>query len=155
MNKKLVIEKLSENNFENFAYLIKKLAEYEDLTPPDKDAVNRLKKDGLSEDNLFEAYLGRVNDTYVSYVILFKTYSSFIAKPILYLEDIFVLEECRKKGIGQKMFDFCKNKAKEEGCGRMDWCVLDWNKPAINFYKKNKAISIGETHYRLDEEKLK
>jgi len=70
-------------------------------------------------------------DTFL-HLIFFHTDSSFHAKPTLFLEDIFVLEEYRRAGIGQEMFEFCIRKAAESGCGRMEGCVLDWNLPAID-----------------------
>lgn len=154
MSKDLKIEKLTEKNFEYFISLIEKLAEYEKSNPPDKEAKIRLKKDALSEKKFFEAYLGKINEKYVSCVVFFMTYSSYMAKPILYLEDIFVLDEYRKQGIGQKMFDFCVKKSKEKGCGRMEWSVLNWNEPAINFYEKNKATRLDKSYYRLNEDQI-
>jgi GNAT superfamily N-acetyltransferase len=70
----------------------------------------------------------------VGYAIVFETYSSFLAKPTLYLEDIFILPAHRGKGIGLKLFRHCVAEAKRRRCGRMEWCVLDWNKNAVRFY---------------------
>ena len=130
------IEKLSEMNFDQFIKLIEVFANFENLEPPDAEAKLRLKKDGLSKNPKYEAYLGKINGEYVAYVIFFMTYASFMALPTLFLEDLFVLEESRRKGIGQKMLDHCMKFAKERNCGRVDLNVLDWNTDAINFYKK-------------------
>lgn len=148
--KNLVIEKLSKGNFDNFVYLIKKLAEYEKLEPPNKKAVKRLKKDGLSNNPKFEAFLSRINNDYVGYIIYFMAYSSFRALPTLFLEDFFVIEEYRKKGIGQKMFDFCVKQAKARKCGRIDLCIFDWNTPSINFFEKNNAKRLNYLFYRIN-----
>ena len=107
------IEKLSEMNFDQFIKLIEVFANFENLEPPDAEAKLRLKKDGLSKNPKYEAYLGNINGEYVAYVIFFMTYSSFMALPTLFLEDLFVLEESRRKGIGQKMLDHCMKFAKE------------------------------------------
>ena len=77
-------------------------------------------------------------------------YSSFLALPALFLEDIFVLEEYRKKGFGQKMLDFCIKLAKEKKCGRIDLCILDWNTPSIQFFEKNNAKRLNWLFYRMD-----
>jgi ribosomal protein S18 acetylase RimI-like enzyme len=145
----LVIEKVSRKNFEEFLTLVSKLAEYEKLAPPDTDARERLRVNGLSKSPKYKAYLGKVSGTYVAYVIYLFTYSSFLALPTLFLEDLFVLKEYRRQGIGQKMFDLCRKKAVQKGCGRIEFIVLDWNEPAQRFYEKNKALRMDWGFYRL------
>jgi GNAT superfamily N-acetyltransferase len=154
MKDELIIKRISERNFDDFIYLIEKLAEYEKLEPPDAHAKSRLKKDGLSEDPMYEAYLGFLNGKPIGYVIFFFTYSSFLAKPTLYLEDIFILEDYRRKGFGQKMFNFCVKQAQLRECGRMEWCVLTWNEPALKFYEKIGASRLNWYFYRLSKEKF-
>jgi len=146
----LIIERLSEENFEDFVYLIEKLAEYEKLKPPNEQAKIRLRNDGLSSNPKFEAYLGKIDGKYVGYIIFYMAYSSFLALPALFLEDIFVFEEYRKKGVGQKMLDFCAKLAKEKKCGRIDLCILDWNIPSIKFFEKNNAKSLNWLYYRIN-----
>ena len=151
----LIIEPIKSANFNEFLFLIAKLAEYEKLTPPDDKAKLQLKKDGLSNRSKYAAYLGKINDKYVGYIIFFMTYSSFLAKPILYLEDIFVLKEYRKKGVGQKLFNFIVLKAKERDCGRIEWHVLDWNQLGIKFYEKNNAKCLSNwLLYRLTSDQF-
>jgi len=82
------------------------------------------------------------------------TYSSYLALPTLYIEDIFVIEGWRRTGIGKKMFEFCARQAKNRGCGRMEWCVYNWNIPAIKFYRKLKATRLEKTYYRLDKKQI-
>jgi GNAT superfamily N-acetyltransferase len=154
MQQGLTIVKLTEERFDDFINLIEKLAEYEKLDPPDDKAKIRLKKDGLSENPKYEAYLGIVDGKAVAYIIFFMTYSSFLALPTLHLEDIFVLKKYRRRKIGQKMFEFVVKQAKERKCGRMEWCVLAWNKPAIKFYKKNKAKRLNWYFYRLTKDEI-
>ncbi len=155
MKENLIIEPIKNNNFDEFLYLIDKLAEYEKLTPPDEKAKIRLRKDGLSKNPKYEAYIGKIDDKYIGYVIFFMSYSSFLAKPVLYLEDIFVLKEHRKTGIGQKLFNFIVSKAKERDCGRIEWHVLDWNKLGINFYEKNNAKHLSNwLYYRLTSDQF-
>ena len=154
MSEELKIEKVKSENFESFLSLIDKLAEYEKSNPPDNAARKRLRQDALSNKSIFEAYLGKIKDEYTGYIIIFMTYSSYLALPILYLEDLFVLEKYRKQGIGQKMFDFCVKMAKEKDCGRMEWCVYNWNKTAIDFYEKNNANRLDKAYYRLNKEQI-
>ncbi len=154
MNTELSIERINSENFEDFILLIEKLADYEQLSPPDAEAKARLRRDGLSAEPKYEAYIGRLGEDPVSYLIFFMTYSSFLALPTLYIEDIFVLEEYRRRGIGQRLFELCVGLAKERGCGRLEFCVLTWNEPAIKFYEKNNAQRLGWYFYRLDRAQI-
>jgi GNAT superfamily N-acetyltransferase len=148
----VVIEKVKAETFDDFLGLIDKLAEYEKLPPPDDEAKRRLRRDCLSEKPKYEAFIGKIGDKPVSYIIYFFTYSSFLALPTLFLEDIFVLKDYRRQGIGQKMFDYLKETAKREGCGRIEFTVLKWNKSAQEFYEKNGAKRLEWFLYRLVNE---
>ena len=148
----VVIEKVKAETFDDFLGLIDKLAEYEKLPPPDDEAKRRLRRDCLSEKPKYEAFIGKIGDKPVSYIIYFFTYSSFLALPTLFLEDIFVLKDYRRQGIGQKMFDYLKETAKREGCGRIEFTVLKWNKSAQEFYEKNGAKRLEWFLYRLVKE---
>ena len=155
MKENLKIEPIKHKNFDEFLYLIDKLAEYERLTPPDENAKVRLRKDGLSKKPKYEAYVGKIDNKYVGYIIFFMTYSSILAKPTLYIEDIFVLKEHRRKGLGQKFFNFIISIAKERDCGRIEWHVLDWNQPGIKFYEKNYAKKLSNwVLYRLTSDQF-
>lgn len=150
MNQKIFFERVVHTNFNDFMSLVKKLAEYEKQNPPDSHAEYRLRTDALSEHPKFEAYLVKEHENIVGYIIYYMTYSSYLALPTLYIEDVFVLEDWRRKGIGRKMFEFCVHQAKKRGWGRVEWCVYNWNTPAIKFYEKIKATRIEKTYYRLD-----
>ena len=154
MQDEIVFEKVDENNFNEFFKLVEKLAEYEKQKPLDKQVKQRLKNDALSRNPKYEAYLTKLNNKPIGYFIFFMTYSSYLALPTLYLEDIFVLYEYRRKGFGYKMFNFCVQKAKEKNCGRMEWCAFNWNKPAHNFYKKINAKPLDKTYYRFTKEQI-
>ncbi|MDG6256782.1 MAG: GNAT family N-acetyltransferase [Methanomicrobiaceae archaeon] len=147
----LIIEHVDAGNIREFISLIEKLAEYERLTPPDDRAKERLVQHGLSESPHYEAYIGRIEGIAVAYVTIFFTYSTFNARPTLFLEDIFVLEEYRNRGIGRAMFDLCRRRAQERGCGRMEWMVLTWNEHAIRFYEKCGAERLDWFVYRLED----
>jgi GNAT superfamily N-acetyltransferase len=149
----IVIEKVGEETFDDFLALIAELAEYEKLAPPDVEAKQRLRRDCLSDKPKYQAFMGKVGEKYVSYVIFFFTYSSFLALPTLFLEDIYVRGGYRQKGVGKMMFDFIKATAKREGCGRIEFTVLTWNKSAQKFYEKNKAKCLEDWYfYRLVKE---
>lgn len=142
-----IIEKVTSENFTDFLNLINKLAEYEKLQPPDIEAQKRLLSDCITDKPKYKAYLGKIGDKAVSYIIYFFTYSSFLALPTLYLEDIFVLQEFRQNGVGEKMFNYIKQVAKKEGCGRIEFTVLTWNKSAQEFYAKNGAKRLEDWYF--------
>jgi GNAT superfamily N-acetyltransferase len=129
---------------EALLHLIEKLAEYERLTPPDAGARARLLRDMFSTPPRLEAYLALLEGIPAGYALVFETYSSFLALPTLYLEDIFILPEYRRGGIGMKLFRTLVAEARRRGCGRMEWTVLDWNQLAINFYRKIGAREMSE-----------
>ncbi|MDQ6674839.1 MAG: GNAT family N-acetyltransferase [Chloroflexota bacterium] len=87
----------------------------------------------------------------MGYAIFFFTYSTFLAAPSLYLEDLFVLPEARGHGAGVALFRACARRAVESGCRRMEWQVLSWNEPSIHFYERLGARGLdGWLPFRLD-----
>lgn len=134
--------------------LIKGIAEYEKLS-------NQVVADeALLEQQLFDeknAYvlLAYVDDLAVGFALYFYNFSTFKGKKGLYLEDLFIRQEYRKMGIGEKLFDELKQIAKTNNCGRMEWVCLDWNEPAKTFYRKKKATPMEDwIIFRLDERDL-
>jgi GNAT superfamily N-acetyltransferase len=117
--------------------LICALAEFENLEPPDAEAQQRLLEDSFGAQPRIEPWLAFVEGRAepVGYAILLETYSSFLARPTLYLEDIFVLPEFRRRGIGNNFLRHCVALAHERGCGRMEWTCLDWNTRAQRVYE--------------------
>ena len=156
MPTELQIEKVTPENFETLFMLITALADFEKLDPPDAEAKLRLRTHCFADKPKFESYLGFLDGRAVGYVIIFETYSSFLAKPTLYLEDLFVLPEARKQQVGYRLFTFLVDLALERECGRMEWQVLDWNINAIDFYKRLGANHLaGWYPYRLTEEEMR
>ena len=94
-----------------------------------------LLKNLFGEKPFAEVILGFEADLPVGFALFFHNYSTFTGKPGLYLEDLFVRPEFRGKGYGKQLLLKLIELAKERGCGRMEWAVLDWNEPAIEFYK--------------------
>lgn len=148
------IERVTEKTFPDFLHLLEELARYEHLDPPDEHARYRLRDDMMQNIPKYEAYLGRSGGKPAGFVTFCFTYSTFLARPTLYLEDIFVLEQYRNQGLGTRLFSFCRNEARVRGCGRMDWMVLMWNKPSIQFYEKIGATRLGWHAYRLERGQL-
>ena len=131
--------------FDEFVSLISALAKYEKLLPPSRDAIERLHIDAFRENPRYEAFLCLDdNDLAIGYAICFETYSSFLAKPTMYLEDLFVREDKRASGAGGALFDHVVALGQSRGCGRVDWQVLDWNMLARDFYVKRNAQWMNE-----------
>jgi GNAT superfamily N-acetyltransferase len=106
--------------------------------------------DAFAERPRFNVFLADLDAKTVGYAFVFETYSTFLARPTLYLEDLFVLPDYRSMKIGYALFRFCITEAARRGCGRMEWTVLSWNTPAIEFYKRQGARHMDEWHlYRL------
>ena len=127
--------------------LIRALATYEKLKPPSDAAAKRLLAD---IGRRIHVLLAEVDGKPVGYAIYLFTYSSFLARPTLYLEDVFVLPDHRRGGIGRMFFQALHRAARRERCGRMEWVVLDWNTPAHRFYRKLGAKPLDDwITYRL------
>jgi GNAT superfamily N-acetyltransferase len=141
----MTVVPLTEDRFDEFGALIEALADYERLAPPDAAAVERLRSDAFGATPRFEAALAmNTKGRAVGYATWFHTYSTFLAKPTMYLEDLFVLEEFRESGAGSKLFEHVRALGAERGCGRMEWQVLDWNTLAREFYHRRQATWMKE-----------
>ena len=136
-----------------FLSLVDALADYEKLDRPDAKARARLEADALA--GRFALLLGVLDEAVVGYAVHFPTYSTFRALPSLYLEDLFVLPEVRGKGVGIALFRAVAAEAVRQGCGRMEWQVLSWNEPSIQFYARLGAQHLdGWLPFRLDGDAL-
>ena len=138
-----------------FLALIQALADYESLPGPDADARDRLVRDALADPPRFRTLLAERRGRPVGYAVYFETYSTFLARPCLYVEDIFVLPEERRHGVGTALLRELAREAARRGCGRMEWQVLTWNTPAIAFYERFGATRLDDWRgYRLTSEQL-
>ena len=151
----VVVRRATREDAETLLNLVDALADYEELPRPTEDARARLVEHGFGERPRFEVFLAFAGDVAVGYTISFETYSSFLALPTFYLEDLFVLPDHRKIGAGYALFMNCVREAHARGCGRMEWQVLDWNQLAIGFYERLGAKHMREwLPYRLVQEDL-
>lgn len=151
MSRSVKIEKVNRSNMNDFIHLIGGLAHYENAAPPDEAAKRRLEADALSENPPFRAFVAYLGDRPIGYIIYYHTYSTYDGRRILFLEDIFVTEDVRKKGVGKDMFDFCLEEAKKQGCCGLQWAVLKWNENAIGFYERMGAKREDLHIYCIDE----
>ena len=148
---KINIRKAKKNDFKDILGLINELAKFEKLPLPDKSAIKRLKNDAFGEKPMFNILVAENEQRLAGYAFYFFTYSSFRAKKTLYLEDIFITESMRRGGIGKLFFKELLKISKKKNCGRMEWCVLDWNTNAINFYNNHGAEPLKEwIYYRMN-----
>lgn len=142
-----IIRRAAREDAEEVLELITALAHYEKLNPPDDSARARLLEHGWGERPHFETWLAELDGRPVGYSLFFYTYSSFLARPTLYLEDIFVLPQHRGSGIGMALLRSAARRALEQGCGRMEWACLDWNEPSLRFYERLGARQLDEWRY--------
>ncbi|QWC00350.1 GNAT family N-acetyltransferase [Mycoplasmatota bacterium] len=133
---------------------IKGIAKYEKMEDEVEATLEDIEKSIFDQEDA-HVIIAYLDDKAVGFALYFYNYSTFKGRKGLYLEDLFIYKEYRHKGIGNQLFNFLMNKAKEENCGRMEWVCLNWNQSAIDFYRKKGAISMDEwTTFRLDEKNL-
>jgi len=149
-NMKLKIRKAKKTDAKEIIRLIIELARFEKLKPPSPSAQKSLIKDAFRRKPPFEIYLAFDGEKAIGYAFYFYTYSTFLAKPTLYLEDIYINDKYRGTGTGKKLFEKLLSTAKAKKCGRMEWIVLDWNINAIRFYDRLGAEEMKEwKFYRM------
>ncbi len=136
--------------------LIRDLALYErapgDVTATEERLQNVLFGDKPSA----EVLIARDGDEAVGFAVFFHNFSTWLGRPGLYLEDLFVKPEQRGKGYGRALLGHLARIAQDRGCGRMEWAVLDWNRPAIDFYRKLGAKPMDEwTVFRMTDPEIR
>ena len=136
--------------------LIKELAVYERLLHHVIATEELLAETLFGENSNVEVLLACDENQILGFALYFRSFSTFLGRPGIYLEDLFVREFARGKGIGEALLRRIARSTLEMGGGRLEWSVLDWNQPAISFYKKMGAVALDEwTTFRLTGEKLK
>jgi GNAT superfamily N-acetyltransferase len=132
----LVIRRGTKRDVRTILRLIRGLAEYERLAHEVEASAARVRAHGFGRRRYFETLICRRGGRPVGFALYFFTYSTFLARPTLYLEDLFVLPEERGNGAGKALLRALARIAVRRGCGRLEWAVLDWNRPAIGFYRR-------------------
>ena len=133
---------------------IKQLAIYEKMEN-EVVASEELLNEWLFEKKIGEVIFALEEDKEVGFALFFHNFSTFLGRGGIYLEDLFVLEEYRKKGYGKGLIQTLASIALERKCGRLEWCCLNWNQPSIDFYLSIGAKPMNEwTTYRLDQEAI-
>jgi GNAT superfamily N-acetyltransferase len=130
--------------------LVRALAEFEKLPGPTDEAARRLTDDAFGPAPRYQLTVAELDGEVVAYAVSFLTYSTFLALPTLFLEDIFVHPDARRRGVARAMMEHLRARARELGCGRFEWMVLDWNAPAQRFYDELGAEMLSSWRlYRL------
>lgn len=151
----LCIRPLAAPDVPAFLHLVQALADYERLPGPSPQARERLTRDALAVPPRFSVLLAEREGHIIGYAVYFETYSTFLARPTLYLEDIFVLQEERGRGAGRALMRELAREAVRRGCAHLEWQVLSWNTPAQAFYQECGARPLDDWQtYRLAAEQL-
>lgn len=134
---------------------IKELAEYEKLAHAVTATEEDIRKSLFGDRPVAEALIVELSKEPVGFALFFHNFSTFLGKPGIYLEDLYVRPVARGKGLGKALLIRLAQLAVERGCGRLEWSVLDWNTPSIEFYKSLGAVPMDEwTVYRVEGDKL-
>jgi GNAT superfamily N-acetyltransferase len=134
---------------------IRALADYEHLTHACIATEDQLRDQLFGPHPAAEVLIAHLDDKPVGFALFVSSFSTFLAKPGIYLEDVFVLPDARGHGVGKALLKAVASIAVQRNCGRLEWAVLDWNDPAIGFYKKLGAVAMEEwTTYRVTGDKL-
>ncbi|MCQ8212769.1 GNAT family N-acetyltransferase [Cetobacterium somerae] len=144
-----------EQDTELILKFIKELADYEKLLS-EVVATEEILRESLFKRKMAEVLIGELNGKPIGFALFFYNFSTFLGKPGIYLEDLYVKPAFRGKGFGKEMLSYLANLCEEKDCGRLEWWCLDWNKTSIDFYKKIGAEPMDEwTTFRVTGENLK
>jgi GNAT superfamily N-acetyltransferase len=147
---RLVIRPGTVRDVPTILALIRGLAEYERLAHQMEATAARVRAHGFGPRRYFQTLICRRGGKPVGFALYFFTYSTFLARPTLYLEDLFVVPAERRNGVGSRLLARLAQIAVERKCGRMEWSVLDWNTPARDLYFKLGAKAMEEwTVFRM------
>lgn len=145
------VREASEKDVPLVLSLIRELAEYEKLSHEVVATEEGLRENLFGERRYAEVLISEHDGAPAGFALFFHNFSTFLGKPGIYLEDLYVRPEFRGAGIGKKLLAHLARLARERGCGRLEWWVLDWNEPSIGFYESLGATAMDDwTVYRLD-----
>ncbi|MDR0557800.1 MAG: GNAT family N-acetyltransferase [Treponema sp.] len=154
-NKDAVLRDAGVEDIPLILEFIRGLAEYEHLSEQVSATEHDLAK-YLFTDRAAEVLICEYQGKPAGFALYFRSFSTFLGKPGIYIEDLFVKPEWRGRGLGGALFARIAAIAEERGCGRLEWSCLDWNEPSITFYKTKGGRALDEwTTYRLDRDALK
>ena len=135
--------------------LIGELAEYERLSHEVVATEDALQEWLFGEKAVAEVLIAELGAEAVGFALFFHSFSTFLGRPGIYLEDLYVRPAFRGQGVGKTMLMHLAKLAKERGCGRLEWSVLDWNEPSIRFYESLGAVAMDDwTVYRVTGDTL-
>jgi len=150
MKEPIRIEHAAEKEIPLVHRFIKELAEYERMSEECVATEDLLREALFGEKKFAEVVVAYYHDEPAGFALFFHNFSTFLARPGIYLEDLYVFPHLRGKGIGKALLVYLAIVAKERNCGRFEWAVLDWNESSIAFYKKLGAIPLNDwTIFRL------
>ncbi len=144
MNSPLTIRSATPADVPALFSLIKALADYEKLSDAVTGTPEQLADHLFGTRPYIEAIVANHAEQIIGFALFFHNYSTFLTKPGIYLEDLFVLPECRDQGIGKALLTYLAQLVVDRGCGRLEWSVLDWNEPAIGFYQRMGATVLPD-----------
>ncbi len=151
---KFTIRFAEEKDLKLILDFIKELADYEKLLH-EVVATEEILRESLFVRKTAEVIIGEYDGEPVGFALFFHNFSTFLGRPGIYLEDLYVKPEMRGKGFGKTLLAFLAKLAKERNCGRFEWWCLDWNEPSIKFYKSIGAVPMDEwTVYRVTGQAL-
>lgn len=155
MKENLLIRRAERQDIPYILQMIRELAEYEKLLHEVVTTEKHLEDVIFGKEKFVEVLIAEFNNEIAGQTIFFKNFSTFVGRPGLYIEDLYVKPQYRGLGIGKALLNEVIKMAKEHNFGRVEWVVLDWNKPAIDFYKNIGAKPLDEwTIFRLTEDKF-
>lgn len=150
----MIIRKGEKKDMARVLELIKELAEFEKEPEAVEITVADLERDGFSENPLFHTFVAEINGMIEGIALYYNRYSTWKGKTI-HLEDLIVTANMRGKGIGQALYSRIMQQAKQDNVKRVEWAVLDWNTPAVEFYKKSGATVFNEWRIvQMNQEQL-
>lgn len=151
----LKIEPATERDLPAIVHLVRQLAVYEKLEHAVTASQDDFRQALFGTERNTHALMAFANDTAIGFALYFHTFSTFLGKRGIYLEDIYVEPEYRGRGIGRALLKHLAIIAKEQHCGRMEWSVLTWNQPSIDFYHRLGAVTLDEWRiFRLQGDAL-
>jgi GNAT superfamily N-acetyltransferase len=141
---RLIIRPATTDDVPQILSFIRELAEYEKMSEQVMATEDTLRATLFGERAYAEVLIGEANGAPAGFALFFHNYSTWLAKPGIYLEDLYVSPSARGLGLGKALLVSLARIALERGCGRLEWSVLDWNEPAIQFYRSLGAVSLDE-----------